>query len=269
MKEINIGSYYSLPTYIHEIDERVKVVASVMVTILLFLMSSLWGHMLVACFLLGLIFSARLPIRLLSGISSLRNVLVLTFLLSVFMTSGEIILFEWRWICVTIEGVHAGIVLIARVVLMLITTMILTSTTTAFALTRAVEFLLSPLKKLRFSIAQGALMINLALRFIPTITSEKDRIINSQKARGASFEADGILKKSKSIIPVIIPLIISAFKRADDLAFAMEARCFKIGEIRTNYQIMQMTKKDYKALLIMSIFFVGMIAFEILQKHIL
>jgi len=263
MKQINIGIYYPITTYIHELDARVKVVATVMITVLLFLTSSFWGYALITCFLLGLIISTHLPLKLLGGIRSLRFVLILTFFLSVFFTPGETVLFEWRWFYATAEGVHDGFVLIIRVVLMLITTTILTLTTTAFMLMSALEFLLLPLKKLRFPIAEGVLMINLALRFIPTITSEKDRIINSQKARGASFEADGLLKKAKNVIPVLLPLIISAFKRADDLALAMEARCLKIGTTRTNYKIMRMTKKDYKALLIMSIFLIIMIVFEI------
>jgi len=142
-------------------------------------------------------------------------------------------------------------------------------TTTAFSLTSTLEFLFSPLKKLRLPVAEGALMINLALRFIPTLIEEKDRIMNSQKARGASFEVDGILQKARSIIPVLIPLIISSFKRADDLALAMEARCFKIRGVRTNYRAMQMRREDYLALLVMVIFFVSILAFELGLKHIL
>jgi energy-coupling factor transport system permease protein len=264
-----MGAYYPSSSYIHELDARVKVVSIILILSLLFFTTSFYGYAILACFLLGLIFSAQLPLMLFNGIASLRFVLILTFLLSIFLTPGETILFHWRWLYVTSEGMQAGIILIVRVVLMILATTILTLTTTPFSLTHALEFLLSPLQKLRFPVAEGVLMINLALRFVPTIIEEKDRIMNSQKARGASFEAEGIFKKAKSIVPVLIPLIISSFKRAEDLAFAMEARCFKIGATRTNYQVMKMTRKDYKALLIMSVFFVSMIAFEILQRHIL
>jgi len=263
MRQMNIGTYYPIASYIHKLDARVKVIAVVMVIVLLFFSSSFWSYGLIACFLLGLFLSARLPLRLLNGIRAMRFILILTFLFSVFWAQGDRVLFEWRWIYATAEGVHAGIVLIVRVVLMLLVTTILTLTTTPFSLTNALEFLLSPLQKLRLPVSEGALMINLALRFVPTIIDEKDRIINSQKARGASFEADGIFKKAVSMIPVLIPLIISSFKRADDLALAIEARCFKIGAPRSSYRIMQMTSKDYKALLIISLFFVSMIAFEI------
>jgi len=264
MKQLNIGTYYPVATYLHILDARVKVVATTMVTILLFFTSSFWAYGLLACFLATLILTAKLPLRLLRTLSSLRYILIFTLFFSVFMTPGEQVLFGWSWLYATREGLMAGIILIIRVTLMIFVTTILTLTTPTIELTSAFEFLLSPLQKLRFPVAEGALMINLALRFIPTIMEENQRIMNSQKARGVSFEAEGLMGKVRSIIPVLIPLILSSFKRAEDLALAMEARNFKIGGKRTSYRMMRMTSKDYKILLVMLLFFLCMIGFEIM-----
>ena len=262
MKQMHMGMYYPVVTYLHQLDARVKVVAMVMVMILLFFSSHFFSYALIACFVLGLAVSAGLPLRLFGGIRMLRIFLVLMFLLSVFGVPGEMILFEWRGIYATVEGAHAGLILVVRVVLMLGLTTTLTLTTPPFLLTHALEFLLSPLKKGRLPVAEGVLMINLALRFVPTVMDESNRMINAQKARGASFESEGILKRAKGMIPVLIPLILSSFKRADDLAAAMEARCFKIGSKRTSFYDMKMVKKDYVALLCIFLFFVAVIGLD-------
>jgi len=262
MKKMNIGMYYQAPTYLHKLDARVKVVAVVLITTLLFFVTTFWSYLLITSFLLGLILTAKLPLSL-GSVKSLSTVLLLTLILSTFSTPGTVVLWELGSLYATTAGLYAGMILIVRTVLMLMTTTILTMTTTAFTLTRAIEFLLAPLKKLRFPVAEGALLVNLALRFIPTIISEKDRIIKAQKACGASFEVDGILKKAKSLIAVLIPLTISAFKRADDLALAMQARAFKLGALRTSYQTMKMNYQDYQALIALCLFFIMTLGLEI------
>jgi len=266
---MSIGMYYLVVTYLHELDARVKVLTTTIVMTLLFFLSSVWSFVLIFCCLIGVMIHARLPLKLFHGIRSLRLFLVFTMLLSMFLVPGEHILFEWQDIYVTLEGVAVGLILVIRIILMLFTTTILMMTTTSTELTSALAFWFSPLQKLRLPVAEGALMINLALRFVPTIMEEKDRIINAQKARGVSFEESSILKKVKSLIPVIVPLIISSFKRADDLALAMEARCFKIGRKRTSYRMMKMMPKDYLGLVIAAIFFIVILAFELFIQHIL
>ena len=269
MKQMSIGMYYPVATYLHQLDGRVKVITMMMVMTVLFFSSNFWIYGLIFSCLLGLIVHARLPLKGFNGIASLRFIFVLTFFLSVFLVPGERILFEWHWIYGTVEGLRIGLVLVIRIILMLFTTTILTMTTTPFQLTSALAFLLSPLQKMGLPVAEGTLMVNLALRFVPTLMEEKDRIINAQKARGANFEEGGILKKAKSIIPVLIPLIISSFKRADDLALAMEARCFKIGKSRTNYRRLKMTHKDYKILLVILLLMLMMMALEIRLRSFL
>ena len=268
MKQMSIGTYYLVSTYLHELDARVKVLATTIVMTLLFFLSSFWSFLLIFCCIVGLFIHARLPL-LLNGIKSMRLFLVFTVILSMFLVPGESILFEWHGIYMTLEGLNVGLILVTRIILMLFTTTILMMTTTSIELTNAMAFLFSPLQKLRLPVAEAALMINLALRFVPTLMEEKDRIVNAQKARGVNFEEGSISDKAKNLIPVIIPLILSAFKRADDLALAMEARCFKIGRTRTSYRLMKMTAKDYVGLLIMLAFFIAILAFEYLVWHIL
>lgn len=262
MKQMNMGMYEPMTTYIHELDARVKVIATVLMMTLLFSSSSFLSYTLIACFLLGLTLSARLPLKQLGGLSAWRVILVLTFLLNMFLTPGETIWVTWRWIDVTVEGVQTGLLLVARIVLMVLTTTILTLTTKVLTLTSALAFLASPLKKLRFPVAEGVLIIHLALRFVPTLIEEKDRIISAQKARGASFEAGSILKKAYNMIPILIPLMIASLKRAEDLAHAMEARSYQIGALRTSFHEMKMTKKDYTTLLVIFLFFAGMVGLE-------
>jgi len=267
MKQMNMGAYYPVATYLHQLDARVKIIATTMVIILLFFASSFWSYGFLASFLTVLILTAKLPFRLLRGMASLRFILIFTLFFSIFMTPGEEILFGVSWFYATGEGLMAGIVLIIRVSLMILVTTILTLTTTPFELTSAFHFLLAPLKKLRLPVAEGALMINLALRFVPTIIEENQRIMNSQKARGVSFEVGGVIQKVKNIISILIPLIISSFKRAEDLAFAMEARNFKIGEVRTNFRVMRMAHRDYIGLLIIGLFFLILLLFESIMNY--
>lgn len=269
MKQMSIGMYYLVDTYLHQLDARVKVSATAIVMTLLFFLSNFWSFLLIFCSLLGVMIYARLPFRLFQGFRSLRFFLILTLLLSMFLVPGERILFEWRAIYATLEGVNVGLILVIRIILMLFTTTILTMTTTSIELTNALAYLFSPLQKLRLPVAESALMINLALRFVPTIMEEKDRIVDAQKARGVNFEATGISQKAKNLVPVIVPLILSSFKRADDLALAMEARCFKIERKRTSYRMMRMTRRDYITLLIMMLFFMAILAFEHKLMHII
>lgn len=262
--KINLGAYYPSATYLHQLDARVKIIAAVMMTVLLFFASNFWTFGLLTCFLVILTLTAKLPLKFLQGLASLRMILILTLFFSIFMTPGEVILFRWAWFYATKEGLMTGIILIIRVALMIFATTVLTLTTTPLQLTSALESMLSPLKKIKLPIAEGALMVSLALRFVPTVLEESQRIVNSQKARGVTFEAGGLIKKIKGIISILIPLILSSFKRADDLSLALEARNFKIRKKRTHYRVMEMKRADYVGLLVMTAFSIAVLAINYL-----
>jgi energy-coupling factor transport system permease protein len=195
----------------------------------------------------------RIPLSIvLKGLKAVLFVLGFTAALNIFWTSGEQLLFEWKFIKIYVEGIYAALFIMIRITALIIgTSMLMTYTTTPIALTNSIEDLLSPLKKLHVPVHSFAMMMTIALRFIPTLTEETDRIMTAQKARGADFTTGSLVKRAKALIPVLIPLFVSAFRRADELATAMECRCYHGGEGRTKMTVPHLCARDVVAVFLM------------------
>ena len=176
-------------------------------------------------------------------------IIIITVVLNIFFIRGETVLFEYRFILITKEGMLTAVYMAVRLMMLIVGTFLLTYTTSPIALTDGLEWILNPLKKIRLPIHELAMMMSIALRFIPTLIEETDKIMSAQKARGADFETGGLIKRAKAILPLIIPLFISAFRRADELATAMESRCYHGGEGRTRMKILKAAGRDYLAFL--------------------
>ncbi len=251
IRDITLGQYFPGQSVIHRLDARVKLILIVLLIVNIFVAQSVVSYILAAVFVLGSVFLSQIPFSMvLKSLKPLLYVVVLTTLINLFFTSGEPV-WEFWVITITKEGITRSLEMIVRIVLLVIGTSLLTYTTSPIMLTDALERLLSPLKKLKFPVHEFALMMTIALRFIPTLIEEVDKIIAAQKARGADFESGNIINRTKALIPILVPLFVSAFRRADELAVAMECRCYKGGEGRTRLREYKVEARDYIALAVM------------------
>ena len=233
LKNITLGQYFPGNTFIHRLDPRTKLIMTIVYIVALFLANNISAYAIVAVFLCVCVFVSKIrPKALLSGMKPLFIVILITAILNLFYTSGEVLVSFWIF-KITREGIRSAIFMMLRIVMLVTGTFMLTYTTAPMQLTDAIESLLAPLKKLRVPVHELAMMMSIALRFIPTLIEETDKIMSAQKARGADFETGGLIKKAKALLPLLIPLFISAFRRADELATAMESRCYNGGAGRT------------------------------------
>jgi energy-coupling factor transport system permease protein len=249
IKDITIGQFFPGNSPIHRLDPRVKLVLTTADIVLLFLAGN------VASLAVGVVFLFFVyPISGISGKMVLRSVkpilpiIAFTAILNMFFIEGEI-LFQWRFLRITDRGVMTAILMCVRIVCLIAGTSLMTYTTSPIALTDAIERLFSPLKKLKMPVHEVAMMMTIALRFIPTLIEETDKIMSAQKARGADMESGNILQRVKALTPILIPLFVSAFRRADELALAMECRCYHGGEGRTRMRQLHLTHLDTLAAL--------------------
>ena len=248
LKDITLGQYYPVKSFVHDLDPRVKIVLTIAFIVAVFLGASLWCILPIALFILLAARAAHLPLKLLvKGIKPLRIILIFTFFLNLFFTPGETLLFQVWKIRVTLEGVMTAVRFSVRLVFLVTGASLLTLTTQPVALTDGMERLMHPLAKLGFPAHELAMMMSIALRFIPTLLEEADKIMKAQMARGADFESGNLLQRAKAMVPLLVPLFVSAFRRAGDLAMAMEARCYHGGEGRTRLRVLKVGKKDYIA----------------------
>lgn len=246
IRDITIGQYYPVDSIIHKIDPRVKIIGTFAFIIILFMIEKFWGYIFITFFLSYIINLAKVPIKyILKGLKPIFILLIITVLLNMIFTPGTKILFQLWKIKITLEGVKFAAFMGTRLVFLIIGSSLLTLTTSPIRLTDGIESLLKPLEKIRVPAHEIAMMMTIALRFIPILLEETDKIMKAQMARGADFESGGVLKKAKSLIPLLVPLFISAFRRADDLAMAMEARCYRGGEGRTKLHPLKYTNYDY------------------------
>ncbi|MBQ7376547.1 MAG: energy-coupling factor transporter transmembrane protein EcfT [Clostridia bacterium] len=266
MKGISFGQYYPARSPLHSLDPRVKIILTLLYIVCSFLCKNVLSYALLLLSALLLVALGRIPLRIvLRGLRGVLFVLAFTALLNVFWTSGEVLLFEWKFIKIYLEGIYSAVFIMIRIAALIIGTgMLMTYTTTPIALTNAIEDLLSPLKKLHVPVHTFAMMMTIALRFIPTLTEETDRIMTAQKARGADFSSGGLIARAKALIPVLIPLFVSAFNRAGDLATAMECRCYHGGEGRTRMNVRHMRFVDVIPLFLIVAFGAALIVFNIL-----
>lgn len=259
LRDITIGQYYDVESVVHKLDPRTKIIATVVYIISLFCVKNILGFLLAGIGLLAAVKLARIPLRfILRGLKTVMVLLLFTVVLNIFLVEGTVIV-RWGFISITREGIYTAFFMAARLVLLIIGCSMMTLTTTPIQLTDGIERLLRPLKKLKVPVHDIAMMMSIALRFIPILMEETDKIMKAQTARGADFESGGLVQKAKSLIPVLVPLFISAFRRADDLATAMEARCYHGDEGRTRMKELKYHARDHIAKLCLMVFLVGLV----------
>ena len=262
MKNITLGQYYPVDSWVHRLDPRTKILLTVAMIVAVFMVHGLVGYALVLGFVYLSARMARIPFKMLvKGVKALRFILILTFLLNLFFNSGTTMLLEWGFLKITQEGLSQAIHYSLRLIFLVMGTSLMTLTTSPIALSDGIELLLSPLKKLHFPAHELAMMMSIALRFIPTLMEEADKIMKAQMARGADFESGNLIARAKAMVPLLVPLFVSAFRRAGDLAMAMESRCYHGGENRTRLRVLKITKNDWIAALAVAVL-IGLIVLE-------
>ncbi|MCH5323778.1 MAG: energy-coupling factor transporter transmembrane protein EcfT [Eubacterium sp.] len=266
LKDITIGQFFPGNSIIHRLDSRFKIIMDIAYVVMLFVTSNFLGLAAAGLFMIMIYILSGVGLGLV--LKSLRPILPLvaiTCILNLFFIKGdgEPLVNLWDFITIYPKGVATSIFMAVRIMFLIIGMSLLTYTTSPIALTDAIERLLSPLKKLRFPVHELAMMMTIALRFIPTLIEETDKIMSAQKARGANLDTGGLVKKAKALIPVLIPLFVSAFKRANELALAMECRCYRGGEGRTRMKQLKSGARDYTALAVMVLMFAGLIMLNI------
>lgn len=248
LKDITLGQYFPGDTIVHRLDPRTKLILTIVYIAALFTANTAGGYILVfaalaACTALGHIS----PKAMLRGLKPLIFIMVFTGILNLFFTTGDDYIFQWRFLKMTWTGLRNAVAMVVRVMLLVSGTFLLTYTTSPLAITDGLEMLLSPLKKVKVPVYELSLMMSIALRFIPTLIEETDRIMSAQKARGADLETGSLLQRAKALLPLLIPLFVSAFRRADELATAMECRCYNGGDGRTRMKVLRMAGRDFVA----------------------
>ena len=248
LKDITLGQYFPGNSVIHRLDPRTKLVMLVAYIVALFMAGTWISYAVCFGFLTFCIAVSSIPVKaIVRGMKPLVVILVFTGVLNLFFTGGETVLVSFWVITVTLEGVIRAVFMVTRILMLITATFLLTYTTSPIALTDGLESLLSPLKKLRVPVHELSMMMCIALRFIPTLIEETDKIMAAQKARGADFETGKLMDRVKALIPILVPLFISAFRRADELATAMECRCYHGGDGRTKMKLLRYKRNDFAA----------------------
>lgn len=260
LKDITIGQYFPGNSVVHRLDPRFKIIITGVYIAMLFCTSSFWGLLLGFVFLIFEFLLSKIPMKLmLKSLKPILPIILFTSILNLFFIDGVALVSIWK-IKITDEGLRTTGVMIARIICLICGSSLLTYTTSPITLTDAIEQLLSPLKKLHMPVHELAMMMTIALRFIPTLIEETDKIMSAQKARGADLESGGLVQRAKALIPILIPLFVSAFRRAEELALAMECRCYQGGEGRTKLKTLRSGGRDYVALSISVLFLAAVIA---------
>lgn len=260
LKDITLGQYFPGDTIVHRLDVRAKLIITVIYIAALFTAKGFAAYAMLLVLLVGCVAVAHISARaMLKGLKPLVFIVVLTAILNLFYTSGDVLVQFWIF-KITKEGIRNAILIVLRIIMLVSGTFLLTYTTSPLSLTDGLEMLLNPLKKLKFPVHELSMMMSIALRFIPTLIEETDKIMSAQKARGASFETGGLIERAKALMPLLVPLFISAFRRADELATAMECRCYHGGEGRTRMKQLHMYPRDWIALALAAMVFAAVIA---------
>ena len=259
LKDITLGQYFPGDTVIHRLDPRTKLVGLVCYIVALFLAKSWCSYALMAAVLVTLAALAHIrPKTLLSGLKPLIFIVIFTGVINLFYGSGEPLVQFWIF-KITANGIRNAVFMVLRIMLLVCGTFLLTYTTSPLQLTDGLEKLFAPLKVIHFPVHELAMMMSIALRFIPTLIEETDKIMSAQKARGASFETGKLTERAKALIPLLVPLFVSAFRRADELATAMECRCYHGGEGRTRMKVLRFTRLDLIAFFVGALLLAGVI----------
>lgn len=255
ISDITIGQYFPGNSVIHKMDPRMKIVLTMFLIVLIFLCKNVVSLFLVVLctFMLVLVSKIRLK-TVLKSIKPLTVIIIITSLLNLFYGTGEPLVEFWR-LKITLNGIETAVFMAVRIITLVVISSLLTYTTSPTELTDSIERLLKPLKYLKVDVHSIAMTMTIALRFIPTLIEEIQKIMAAQKSRGADMESGGLIHRAKALIPVLIPLFVSAFRRASELAYAMECRCYRGGDGRTKMKVMKMTARDYIAFVIVAVFF--------------
>ncbi len=259
-RDISFGQYYPTDSIIHKLDPRIKMLATLLFIIAIFFINSYFGFMLTSLLLIVIICIAKLPIvSILKSVKAIIFIVIIAAIINLFFISGGEVLWSWRSLQITDEGVHTTIKITLRLLLLISGASLLPLTTTPVAIADGTESLLKPLKYIKVPVHDIAMIMSIALRFIPTLFEETHKIVAAQKARGASFDTGGLIARARALLPVLIPLFVNSFRRADELAFAMDARCYNATEKRTKMKVMKIGLADCIALLVMVAYFVGIL----------
>lgn len=248
IRDITIGQYYPVDSKLHRLDPRVKIMCTLLYLISLFLFDNIYGYIVATVFLISVIRISKVPFRyIVKGLKPIIMLLMITVVFNLFLTKTGKLLFEFWIFKITEDGIRTAGFMAIRLIYLILGSSLMTFTTTPNALTDGIEKLLWPFQKIKLPVHEIAMMMSIALRFIPILLEETDKIMKAQIARGADLESGNIVQKAKAMIPILVPLFVSAFRRATDLAMAMEARCYRGGDGRTKMKPLIYQKKDYIA----------------------
>ena len=265
IRDITLGQYYPAGSILHKLDPRVKLLGTMIFLIAVFSYRGIPGLVCITVCLAALIKLSKVPFSyMVKGLRAIVVLLALTCVFNLFLTPGEVVFSFWK-ITITKEGINLSFRMVLRLIYLILGTSLMTLTTTPNQLTDGLEQGLKPLNRIHVPVHELAMMMSIALRFIPILIEETDKIMKAQTARGASFDEGGLIQKAKSMVPLLVPLFISAFRRANDLALAMEARCYHGGEGRTKLHPLRYQTRDYVAYVLMLVFLAGVVA---LRLHI-
>ena len=264
--DITLGQYFPIESCIHKIDPRLKIIFTLVYIVLVFFANTILTYSLIAlfCFIVIMLSKIKLSV-VLKSVKPMLLVILITAFINIFFTGVTDVLWSYKFIKITQTGVTNAVNMALRLIFLVIGSSLLTYTTSPIMLTDGIERLLKPFSKIGLPSHEIAMMMTIALRFIPTLLEETEKIMTAQKSRGADFESGNIIKRAKALIPVLIPLFINAFKRADELATAMECRCYRGGEGRTRLRVLKFSGSDFFALIAMLVFSALLITFRILN----
>ena len=265
IRDITLGQYYPGYSVIHKLDSRLKIILTLCFMVAVFVANDFVGYIVVFIYIASTIKISKVPVKyILRGLKPVFLILAFTFILNMLMTDGTIVVKFWIF-KITYEGIYRALFMVFRIVFLIIGSSLLTFTTKPVKMTDGIESLLKPFVRFGLPAHELAMMMTIALRFIPTLLEETDKIMKAQIARGADFETGSIFKRAKNLIPIFIPLLISAFRMAGDLAMAMEARCYRGGEGRTKLHVLELKKRDAGAVIVFIVFFAVVILTRVLS----
>ena len=260
IRDITLGQYYPGSSAVHRLDARTKIIATLIYIVALFVVKNFWGFLIAGAALFAVIGVSKVPVKFIfRGLTAVFMIIAFTFLINLFMVDGRV-LWQWKFLSITEEGVNRAFFMAVRLVLLIIGSSLMTLTTKPIELTDGLEKLMKPFSKIGVPSHEIALMMTIALRFIPTLMEETDKIIKAQQARGADFESGNLFQRAKSLIPILVPLFVSSFRIAQDLALAMEARCYHGGGGRTRMNEIRFERADALAAALMVLFLAVIIA---------
>lgn len=269
IKDITIGQFFPGNSLIHRMDPRMKFVLTFALIVLVFVAGSAAAIGLMTLTITALVLATKVPFKLyFKGLKPIWVIIIITSILNIFYISTGNVLWSWKFITITDQGIMRSILIALRITIMILISCVLTYTTSPTDLTDAIERLMTPLKYIKVPVHDIAMMMTIALRFVPTLLEETDKITNAQKARGADLESGNLMQRVKAMIPILIPLFVSAFRRAYDLAMAMECRCYHGGEGRTRMKQLHLSALDYLALTLAVVLLCGVIVCNRIPPHL-